>query len=78
MNIQEQIEDARRWADDERKCGDGARAVSIDGYADTMEKMLAVVEAAQKWRKAIGSDGEAGCEGVLCDALSALALEERE
>ena len=34
-----------------------------------------VIEAAQKWRKAIGSDGEAGCEGALCDALSALVSE---
>ncbi len=36
---------------------------------DEWDKLQAVYEAALDWRKAIGSEGEAGLEGALCDAV---------
>ena len=81
MNIQEQIEDARRWADDERKCGDGARAVSIDGYADTMEKMLTALEDIAKQELIIEMEHEGDIEygyDAIIEVARAAVLEERE
>ena len=77
MNIREQIQTLRYWASADQDDGDLS---SCDNeIADTMEKMLVVVEAAKKWKKELGPiDGTIGAWIELGKALTALDSDEKE